>query len=297
MRNQSSVAIILLNWNGWKDTLRCLSSVGKLDYRNKRVIVVDNGSTDDSVARIRAAYPEVLLLETGENLGFSGGCNVGMRHALGSGADYVWLLNNDTEADRNALSAMVALAESDAGLGAIGSLLYYMDSPETLQAWGGGWISFMTGRARHHRGPVATSKLHYLTAASLLIRRSALEAVGLLDEENFFMYWEDTDFCLRLRAGGWKLAVSTESIILHRESASTGKGSPLMNYYFNESAVRFMRRHAPIPAWPLAVGIIGRLTKRALEWNWPGLKSTFSGCCQGFKKPPKRKRLPGFWQG
>ena len=279
-----TVYIILLNWQGWQDTIACLDSLKSLEYTNYRVLVVDNGSADDSVARIRAAHPGVLILETGHNLGFSGGCNVGIRRALEEGADYVWLLNNDTTVDPQALTTMVAVAVADPGVGAVGSVLYYLDSPKDIQAWGGGRVCFWSGRAHHHLTPVTSSWLHYLTAASILLYRRALEDVGLLDEKTFFMYWEDTDFSFRLRKAGWRLAVADQSIVLHREHAATGKGCPLLDYYFNESAVRFFRRYAPIPAWPISVGVLGRLTKRVLRRNSRGAAATLRGAYAGLRK-------------
>jgi GT2 family glycosyltransferase len=280
----NSVYIILLNWHGWQDTIVCLDSLASLDYPNYRVLVVDNGSTDDSVTRIRAAHPEVSIMETGRNLGFSGGCNVGMRHALEEGADYIWLLNNDTTVDPHALASMVAVAEADPGVGAVGSIFYYLDNPKDIQAWGGGRVCFWSGRTRHHLGPVPSARLHYLTAASILLRRRALEAVGLLDENTFFMYWEDTDFSFRLRKAGWRLAVADQSIVLHREHAATGKGGPLLDYYFNESAVRFFWRYSPIAAWPISIGTLGRLGKRVLRGNLPGFVATLRGTYAGLRK-------------
>jgi GT2 family glycosyltransferase len=278
------VIVILLNWHGWQDTIACLDSLESLEYTNYRVLVVDNGSTDDSVARIRAAHPGIPILETGRNLGFSGGCNVGIRRALEEGADYVWLLNNDTTVDPQALTAMISVAEADPGVGAVGSVLYYLDSPKDIQAWGGGRVCFWTGRSRHLLNPVTGAWLHYLTAASILLRRRALDEVGLLDENTFFMYWEDADFSFRLRKAGWRLAVADQSIVLHREHAATGKGSPLLDYYFNESAVRFFRRYAPIPAWPISIGVLGRLAKRVLRGNLPGFVATLRGTYAGIGK-------------
>ena len=281
---QPMVYIILLNWHGWQDTIACLDSLASLEYTNYRVLVVDNGSMDDSVTRIRAAHPDVPIMETGRNLGFSGGCNVGVRRALEEGTDYIRLLNNDTTVDPQALSAMVAVAEADPRVGAIGSVLYYLDNPKDIQAWGGGRVCFWSGRTRHHLGPVPNARLHYLTAASILLRRRALEEVGLLDENTFYMYWEDTDFSFRLRKAGWRLAVADQSIVLHREHAATGKGSPLLDYYFNESAVRFFRRYASIPAWPISIGVLGRLAKRVLRRNSRGAAATLRGAYAGLRK-------------
>ncbi|MBN2679703.1 glycosyltransferase family 2 protein [Acidithiobacillus montserratensis] len=279
-----SVSIILLNWHGWRDTIACLDSLACLDYENYHILVVDNGSTDDSVARIHAAHPDIPILETGHNLGFSGGCNAGIRRALEDGADYVWLLNNDTTVDPQALNTMVVEAEADPTIGAVGSVIYYMDNPSIIQAWGGGKVSFWSGRAHHCQVPVSSTSLDYLTAGSILIRRHALEEVGLLDEKTFFLYWEDTDFSFRLRKAGWRLAIASQSIVFHKEHGTTGNGSPLLDFHYNESAVHFFRRYAPIPVWPIIVGVAGRLSKRVLRGEFTRFIATLHGTYVGLKK-------------
>ncbi|MGK9451004.1 glycosyltransferase family 2 protein [Acidithiobacillus caldus] len=283
-QNQPIVYIILLNWNGWQNTAACLDSLKRLEYANYHVLMVDNGSSDDSVVHIRASHPGVTILETGRNLGYSGGCNVGIRRALEEDADYVWLLNNDTIVDPNALSAMVRTAEADTRVGAVGSVLYYLDNPERIQAWGGGRVFFWTGRSRHILNPVHGAGPHYLTGTSILLRRHALDDTGLLDEKTFFMYWEDVDFSFRLRKAGWRLAVADKSIVLHREHAATGKHSPLLDYYYSESAALFFRRYAPIPAWPIFIGVLGRLAKRGFRGNLPGFVATLRGSFAGLRK-------------
>lgn len=270
------VAIIVLNWNGWRDTLECLASLKNLNYPNYRIIVVDNASTDDSVTRVHDAHAGLLLIVNDRNLGFGGGCNVGIRRALQEGADYVWLLNNDTKVDPHALTALVEKAECDPKIGAAGSVLYYMDEPGRVQAWGGGYVNFWLGVSRHRYAPAPENRLHYLTGASLLLRREALEQVGLFDEK-FFMYWEDADFGFRLRRAGWKLAVASGARVWHKESASLGKKSPVLDEYFNASAVRFFRRHAPWPLLPIAVGVGGRLLKRIFRCDWERVRAVWRG--------------------
>ena len=281
MKVGSVVYIILLNWHGWSDTIDCLNSLTSLEYTNYRVLVVDNGSTDDSVARIGAAYPEVRILETGRNLGFSGGCNVGIRCALEEGADYVWLLNNDTTVDRQALSAMVKAAEADNKIGAIGSVVYHMDCPEKIQAWGGGWVSYFTGRAGHNLSGSANTKIQYITGTSMLVKRKALETVGLLDEKNFFMYWEDVDFSFRLRKAGFSIGVAEKSRVLHKESSSVGKNSPRLDYYYNESALRFFKKNTAMSIWPILVGASGRIVKRVVQGNKDRIIATIGGTVAG----------------
>jgi len=119
-----SVAIIVLNWNGRDDTIACMYSLQKLTYKRYQLIVVDNGSSDDSVSAIRAEFPSVHVIETGANLGFAEGNNVGIRHALDQGANYVLLLNNDTEVDEHLVDALVDAAESNADGGIFGPKIY-----------------------------------------------------------------------------------------------------------------------------------------------------------------------------
>jgi GT2 family glycosyltransferase len=275
-----SVWIILLNWNGWQDTVKCVASVEKLRHPNFRVVVVDNASTDDSVAQIRRAFPSLLIIESQTNLGFAGGCNLGMKHALGEGADYVWLLNNDTTVDPEALSALVARAESSPSVGAVGSVLFFMDRPDRVQIWGGGQVSFFSGRPVVFTIRVGEPKLQFLCAASMLIPRAALLSVGLLDE-GFFMYWEDTDYCFRLRKAGFALAVAPESRVLHKGSASFSAGGVALDTYFTQSSARFFDKHAAFPLVPFWTGVALRLLKRASLRRWRNLRAVCTGAMSG----------------
>ena len=265
-----SVSIVVLNWNGFSDTAACLSSLEHLDYPNYRVMVVDNGSTDDSAARIRKDFPSVELIETGKNLGFAGGCNVGIRQAIREGAEFIWLLNNDTTVDPGALKALVDGAQTEPRIGAVGSAIYYMHDRERLQCWGGGYVNFWLGRSRHIFKQKDEGKLQFVTGASLLLTRAAIDEVGELDE-GFFMYWEDADYCFRIRAAGAKLAVAGSSKIWHKESSSVGKGSSRMDSYFSASAARFFRKHAAFPSLPLWTGVTLSFAKRAFTGDWERL--------------------------
>jgi GT2 family glycosyltransferase len=255
------VEVVVLNWNGWSDTVVCLASLQKQDYSNFNLLVVDNGSTDGSVFQINKAVPSVELLQTGVNLGFGGGCNVGIRHALAHGADYVWLINSDTTVDPGALSALVRVAEKNPALASVGSVLYEIDSEDEIQLWGGGTVNRWLGRSHHQRSPAA---LDFISGASVLLCRTALEEVGMFDETNFFMYWEDTDLGFRFRRAGWQLAVAEDSLVWHKQCASLGKRSPLLDEYFTRSGVRFLRRYAPIPVISIALMLVMMLTKRVL---------------------------------
>jgi len=282
------VAVVILNWNGRRDTLACLDSLSRLDYPNREIIVVDNGSTDDSVARIRAAHPGVTLLETGANLGFSGGCNAGIRDALARGFRYVWLLNNDTQADPAALSALVETAERDADTGAVASVVYCLDRPGTVEIWGGGRVNLRTGKLRILRAP---AEPNCLFACSLLLRDDALHRAGLLDER-FFLYWEDTDLTLRIRRAGYRLAVAPDSRVHHRGSASTGRNSPTQALHYHRSAALFYRLHAPFPTLTTA----GMIAIRTLRWIIKGkpenIPPTWRGAWSGMRATIPADALP-----
>ena len=188
-----AVVCSVLNWNGWRDTVECLNALKECTYPHLTVVVVDNGLTDDSVARIRVAHPDILLLESGANLGFAGGNNIGIRHALAHGADCLWLLNNDTKPAPDALSALVAKVRTDKPIGAVASICYYADAPSTVEAWAGARVNLWIGYPRNSTQPHRNDWFHSLNGTSMLVSRAAIEDAGLLDEA-FFLYREDTEF-------------------------------------------------------------------------------------------------------
>ena len=276
IQTSPKIHTILVNWNNYPDTVACLSSLRELDYDNCDVIVVDNGSTDDSPSRIRNAFPDLTIIELGRNSGFAGGCNAGIRHALSQGSEFVWLLNIDTTVDRDALRALVDKARCSPRLAACGSAIYFMDDPQRLQAWGGGHVNFWLGRSRHYVQPVPDRSVEFITGASMLISRKAIESIGLLDE-HFFMYWEDADYCFRLRASGWELAVAGPSRVWHKGSSTVGKESARLDRYFNSSAKRFFRKHAAVSSLTIWIGTTLRFAKRALRGDWTRGRAVLAG--------------------
>ncbi len=273
------VHIVLVNWNSWAETSSCLVSLESLQYANWKVIVVDNGSVDDSVWRIRQRFPWAEVILTGKNLGFPRGSNFGIRQALSEGTDYVWLLNNDALADPLALDGLVAKAESDPKLGAIGSTIYCSEYPTQLQAWGGGYVNFWLGCARHFIKEVPDAKVQYITGASMLIPARALKDVGLLDEA-LFLYWDDPEYCWRLKTHGWKIGVARDSKIWHKGASAWG-GSARLDTFYSVSAVHFFSLYASTPWVPLWTGMSLRVAKRLLHGEWKRAQAIWAGFRQG----------------
>ncbi|HUR26417.1 MAG TPA: glycosyltransferase family 2 protein [Candidatus Thermoplasmatota archaeon] len=252
------MAILVLNWNGWKETAQCLQSLQKLDHQDCRIIVIDNGSTDGSEKALRELFPQLTVLQTGSNLGFAGGMNQGIQHALSLPVDHIWLLNNDIEVKLDCLSKML-LEMADPTVGAVGCVIHDLDSRLTLLAWGGG---IQRSRFSHPTHLTRPGLPDYLTGASLLLRCSAARAVGLLDDR-FFMYYEDFDYCLRLRASGYRLAVAPDATVWHREKARkdiTGRLS-----WLDWGGLRIVAKHRRWPRTLAATITIARVANRLMR--------------------------------
>jgi GT2 family glycosyltransferase len=251
--------IVLLNWNGWQDTIACLDSLLASSYKDFTVVVCDNGSTDQSVTRLVAwgellgadrfldlaigdrlpcpsigSAPSVVLLKNLQNLGFAGGCNTGISLAMQDPeCAYVWLLNNDTEVDPAAVEAVLKYMDSRLDVGICGSTLIYHADRSLVQAYGGSSYSRWMGRSRHlgafshadhlpdlNDVPAIEAGTSYVVGAAMMLRRDLFEKIGLL-YEGYFLYYEELDFACRAK-GFCKIGYACESIVYHKEGASIG---------------------------------------------------------------------------
>lgn len=245
------IHIVVLNWNGRDDTLACLASVAKIDYANFRVIVVDNGSADDSVAAIRAAFPDVEVIETGKNLGFAGGNNVGIKRALELGADYVLLLNNDTEVDPGILDAFIAAAREFPDAGVFSGKIYFHAEPNRIWYAGAKWNQKsarfdLVGEGMPDDGVTWSTACEtgYACGCAFFMPAGRLREVGMLDED-FFLYFEETDWCYRAKEAGHPSIFVPDAKLWHKVSVSFGgEGSPLALYFITRNRLLWAKRHA-----------------------------------------------------
>lgn len=240
------VAAIVVNWNGREDTLRCLSSLEQCVWTRLDVILVDNGSTDNTVAAVRAAFPAVEIIDLPTNRHFAAGANAGLLRGLEMGADYLWLLNNDVTVAPNALAEMVHLVESDPSVGVVGSrLIHPVDPPGTIV---GANCDFLTGAIIEPPLPVESSQdrlvVDYVWGCSMLIRASLLRQIGIFDE-SYVAYFEDTDFCLRAKSAGWLTATALNAIVHHIGSKTANRKFLQQMWLRGRNWLRCFWRHAP----------------------------------------------------
>ena len=249
------VAIVILNWNGKEDVLRCLSTLPRIRYSNWSATVVDNASFDGSVEAIRQRFPWQRVLVMEKNLGFCGGNNRGIADALERGADYVLLLNNDTELHPELLTKLVEVAESDPRIGAVGAKNILLEDHRLV--WGA------YGELRYHRdlvhlvgsrvsdGPQLTvvKDVDWVIGNGMMLRREAIETVGGFDE-NFFGYHEDVDWCVRARKAGFRIVYNGYAIIYHRGFGAAHPARPRpfpVLYFLGRNSMLFARKHATVP--------------------------------------------------
>ncbi|MBW1793703.1 MAG: glycosyltransferase family 2 protein [Deltaproteobacteria bacterium] len=232
------VSIIILNWNGLQDTLECLDSVKKINYLNFEVIVVDNGSTDNSVKGITKRFPEVTLIATGKNLGFAAGNNVGIRYAINNAAEYILLLNNDTTVDPQLLNAFLEASYLYPEAGILGAKIYYYSEPNKIQFAGTTWNKQKCNFTNIGEGEVddgityeCYSESDYVCGCALFFKKEVIEKVGYL-ESKFFLNYEETDWCFRSRRSGYKCLFVPKAKVWHKIAVSFGGDSSPMYEYF-----------------------------------------------------------------
>ena len=260
------VFIIVLQYNNSQDTLRCLESVKELDYPNYRIVVVDNASGEAELNNIRdctKSQYDIRLIENKENLGYAGGNNIGIKHALENGADYVFVLNNDTTVEPDALKKLIAAAEADSKIGIVGPTLTE-DSPPGKTYFGEiSWLKTeLTHSYSYPRTPLG--KRQYIIGAGMLIKRELLEKIEGFDEI-YFLYFEDADFSIRAQIAGYKLKVVPEAVISHKVSTSTKHlGSPLILRYHMRNALIFNSLNAPWTIKPFLIFWAGYIVLKNL---------------------------------
>ena len=241
--------IILLNWNGKKDTLECLASLMAIESPKFQLLIVDNGSQDDSVTEIRKEYPNIPILETHENLGFAGGNNVGIEWVLSKGAEWILLLNNDTVVDPHFLEAFLKADKEKPNGKIFGAKIYNFKSPQEIDHLGGYWNPKVCEFFSHAQKKIddgfsfeEMNEVDYVCGAALFMHASVPKTIGLL-EPRFFLFWEETDFCMRAKRMGFEIWTAPKAKVWHKISASFIGGKPHSHYFWWRSRLLWMERN------------------------------------------------------
>lgn len=261
--DKGKVSIVLLNWNGHKDTIECLKSLKKLDYPNYEIYLVDNNSRADDVKQlkdyldnsdynvdmitnnmldnyVKSDNVDIVFIQNSENAGFAGGNNVSLNYLIENrNTDYVLLLNNDTIVETNLLDAMISKLDSNKNIGFVGVKHYYYDNPDKIQTIGGGFIDMKHGEAS--ASYEVLDEYDFITGSCIFMKVDVLCKIGGIPED-YFMYWEDVDWSTKLRREGYHLTVADNTAIYHKEGASIISNKRL--YYHTRNRIRYMRRYA-----------------------------------------------------
>ncbi|CAD0180095.1 glycosyltransferase family 2 protein [Streptococcus thermophilus] len=259
------VGIILVNYNGAKDTIECLNSLHTVNYLNKLIYVVDNNSNKDDVDYLekkKINFPEVRIIKLKENIGFSGGNNVGIKEAMADGCEVIGLLNNDTIVETDFLNQLVVKLFSDERIGAVVPQIrdYFNKS---IVTYGGGEINYLKGSVfiegiNRYEDSINNAErcVTFGHGCCLFMKSKVISKVGLLPEE-YFLYFEDADYSIQLTNSGYKILYCPESIIYHKESVSTKKGSDNFQYYFTRNRFYFIKKNfkllSKLTAYPISV--------------------------------------------
>jgi GT2 family glycosyltransferase len=257
--NKKKVAIILVNWNSFGFTNDCINSLKEINYSNYDIIVVDNGSNDESGNQLKEKHPEIILITSPTNTGFTGGNNLGMQYAIKNNYLYSLLLNNDTFVEKNFLSVLVEYMDIHSEVGAIQPKIYFNHNREII--WNGGshfnrlWgFTYSNGYLRnglHTNNEI--KKVDWITGCAFFIRNTVLKETGLL-AENLFIYAEDADLSLRIRNKGYQLVYHPQSIIYHIAGMSNknkvkgkeGYLNPVVHYLSQRNRIWFLKKHTPL---------------------------------------------------
>lgn len=246
----TSTYVIVLNYKVKDELLECVKSLTATAGFDKdfKVLVIDNNSTDGSVEVIKKHFPKIPLIVNPQNLGFTGGNNVGIKYALEHGAEYVLILNPDTVVEKNAVVSL--LKEAKKYQSAITSPKIYFGKGKKI--WYAGGILDMNNVIGKHRGVDEedhgqynqAGETDYATGAAMLVSSKVFNKIGLFDGR-YFLYYEDADFCIRAKQAGFKVWFTPRSVIHHKNARSTGLGSPLQDYYITRNRMLFAAKFLP----------------------------------------------------
>jgi len=248
MNLNKKIAIIIVNWKQYELTINCLLSLQKVEYKNLEVILVDNESNFEKINKIKSDFNKVEVIESKENLGFAAANNIGIKYAIKNKFEYVMLLNNDTEVNKEFLTPLLNSFQNDNSLGAVQPLI--MNYNNRAKVWNaGGYLNIFFGFTYTNKPNNKNRKIDWITGCCILLKTKVIKKAGLMDED-FFAYYEDVDWSLRIKKLGYKLDVVESSVIFHHGTKSSnnsnfeGNLSSFIHYLNIRNHIYLVKKHS-----------------------------------------------------
>ncbi|MDL1982911.1 MAG: glycosyltransferase family 2 protein [Deltaproteobacteria bacterium] len=249
IQNESKIVVIVVNYNGFDDTVACLESLQLTGYDNFQIIVVDNASKINPLLELMRRFPDVIYLRSEKNLGFTGGNNLGLKKAYALKPKYIFLLNNDTVVSKNILSELYSFMENNPKMGLIGPLNYYFDKKNIIAFSGAnlnrnnGMMTFLYSDKKLSDIKERIISCSFIIGAAMFIRADLIEQIGGLYND-YFLTSEESELCIKVADLGYQLAVITSCCIWHKVSMTMGSESEISNYYIFRNKLWFIKRNA-----------------------------------------------------
>lgn len=282
------IVTVILNTNRREDTLACLASLHESSYPDQQIIVLDNASTDGSAEAIRQQFPEVQVEALRENKGYAGNNNVGIQLAMAQGAEWVFVLNEDTLVHPDCL-ALMAQAAHGARIGVVGPMVYHHNEPTVIQSAGGRldrfWQATHSGENETDHGQFSRPReVEWISGCAILVRRDVIAQLGALDER-FFYYWEETEWCLRARRAGWRVLHVPQAKLWHKGVQRDYAPSPNVTYYQTRNRLLALHKHnAPLFVWAYAWFQLARtLISWSIKPRWRHMHEHRNALWQGIR--------------
>ncbi len=294
---EALVYIIIVNYNGYEDTLMCVRSLQNINYNNYRIIIVDNGSNDAKTLRNDVFLNEAAkIIYAEENNGFSAGNNIGISYAQKHNADYVLLLNNDTVVSRDFLDALIKCAEHNTDAGIVTGRIYYYSKPDQLWYSGGEYnrMNGFTNQILFDENILEEQEITFASGCLMLISGNCMNTVGELDDK-FFLYSEDTDYCCRVVNEGFKIIWTPQCRIFHKVSSSVKDSTALQQYYITRNNLYIIRKYCNKRVWSYCCRTFQclkdilkrRMTIRSMCWAYIDFWREKDGKCNRIWKSKK----------
>jgi GT2 family glycosyltransferase len=268
------VISVVLNTNHREDTLQCLTSLNQNTYENHEIILLDNASSDGTVDAVRSSLPDVQIIELQKNLGYAGNNNVGIQVAMEQGADWVFVLNEDTILSPDCISHLVSVGESDPTIGIVGPMVYHHNEPDVIQSAGGlmdkyyrGWH---LGQDEKDQGQFQQPhQVEWISGCGIMVRRAVIDQIGGIDER-FFYYVEEFEWCVRARKTGWQIIHVPQAKLWHKGVQRNNQPKPSVTYYATRNQLLLLLKHRATPiVWIVTLSqFLRTLTSWTIKPKW-----------------------------